>query len=234
MKKIASILLAALTLFCAGCTRARQNGPALRTGDLVFVQIPSDYDLEDDSMAGAISASTAGGDSLMTIHVAILEVQGDSTWIIDATLAHGVDRHPLDTLLSDFTLKDGSLPVFVVKRPLVSEDEARRDVENAKQFLGQPYDVHFLPDNGAMYCSELVWYSYLKEDGTHLFEQYPMNFLDSGGEMPVYWTELFALLGEEVPQGVMGTNPQRMFLSPSLSLIETDSRFGGRAEGEGK
>ena len=219
MKKIVLILFAALTLFSTGCTQARQSGPALRTGDLVFVQIPSGYDLDSGSMADAIGASTSGGDSLMTIHVAILEVQGDSLWIIDATLRHGVDRHPLDTMLCDFTLKDGSLPKFVVKRPLLSEEGARRDVENAKKFIGQPYDVHFLPDNGAMYCSELVQCSYLKEDGTHLFEQYPMNFLDSDGKMPVYWTELFALLGEKVPQGVMGTNPQRMFLSPSLSFV---------------
>ena len=218
MRKVAIFLFAALTLLAAGCKPAQKQ--ALRSGDLVFVQIPADYDLEDDSMASAISASTASGEALMTIHVAILEVKGDSTWIIDATIKHGVDRHPLDTFLTDFTLKDGSLPVFDIKRANVDEKQAQQFVENAKQFLGQPYDVHFLPDNAAMYCSELVYHSYVNEDGTHIFTEYPMNFLDENGEMPVYWTQLFALLGQEVPQGIMGTNPQQMSADPALTTVQ--------------
>ena len=219
MKKLAFFFIAALTLLAAGCRPETKQ--ALRTGDLVFVQIPSDYDLDDDSMASAIGASTASGEALMTIHVAILEVKDDSTWIIDATIKHGVDRHPLDTFLTDFTLKDGSLPVFDIKRADVDEAQARRFVENAKQFLGRQYDVYFLPDNDAMYCSELVYNSYVKEDGTHIFKEYPMNFTDENGEMPVYWTQLFALLGQEVPQGVMGTNPQQMSAEPVLSTVQT-------------
>ena len=224
MKKLAFFFIAALTLLAAGCrSEVKQT---LRSGDLVFVQIPSDYDLDDDSMAGAISASTASGESLMTIHVAILEVEGDSAWIIDATIKHGVDRHPLDTFLTDFTLKDGSLPVFDIKRADVDEKQARQFVENAKQFLGRQYDVYFLPDNDAMYCSELVYNSYVKEDGTHIFNEYPMNFLDENGDMPLYWTQLFAILGQEVPQGVMGTNPQQMSAEPVLTTVQTG--FGAR------
>ena len=212
------ILLFAAAMIAAGCQSGVKQ--TLRSGDLVFVQIPADYDLEDDSMASAISASTAAGESLMTIHVAILDVEGDSTWIIDATIKHDVDRHPLDTFLTDFTLKDGSLPVFDIKRVDVDDAQARQFVENAKQFIGQPYDIYFLPDNGALYCSELVDLAYVKEDGTHMFTEYPMNFLDENGEMPVYWTELFALLGQEVPQGVTGTNPQAMSAEPVLSTVQ--------------
>jgi len=208
MKQILSILLTVAAMAAFSCSKVGDS--AIRTGDLVFVQIPADYDLNPDSMESAIGAATSGGDSLMTIHVAILEVQGDSTWIIDATIRHGVDRHPLSTFLSDFTLRDGSLPLFDIRRPDVSASEARRFVDNAQKFLGEPYDVHFLPDNGALYCSELVYDAYVTEDGKHLFSAYPMNFLDAGGEMPPYWTELFALLGESVPQGVTGTNPQQM------------------------
>ena len=218
MKKVTFFLFAVLTLLAAGCRSEMKQAP--RSGDLVFVQIPADYDLDDDSMASAISESTASGEQLMTIHVAILEVEGDSTWIIDATIKHGVDRHPLDTFLTDFTLKDGSLPVFDIKRVDVDDAQAQQFVESAKQFLGQPYDVYFLPDNGSMYCSELVDQAYVKEDGTHIFTEYPMNFKDGNGEMPVYWTELFALLGQEVPQGVMGTNPQKMSTEPVLSTVQ--------------
>ncbi len=209
-----------LCLSFAGCGRSVE--PALRSGDLVFVQIPADYDLEDDSMAGAIGASTASsGDALMTVHVAILEVERDSVWVIDATIKHGTDRYPLDTFLRDFTLRDGSLPVFEIKRASVSAAQAREFVQNAKRYLGQPYDVHFLPDNGAMYCSELVYNSFVTRDGVHLFSEYPMNFRDADGQMPLYWTQLFALLGEEVPQDIPGTNPQRMSSEPVLRSVRT-------------
>lgn len=216
MKRASIIILFLLAL--AGCTGREQS--SLRSGDLVFVGIPMDYSLEEGSMSEAISAATSDSTELDLIHMAILEVSEDSTWIIDATIKHGVDRHPLDTFLRDFTLKDGSLPVFKIMRPKVSEAEARQFVDNAKKYLGQPYDVSFLPDNGAMYCSELVYNSYVSEDGTHLFSEAPMNFLDSEGNMPLYWTQLFALLGQDVPQGVPGTNPQKMATEKALSPVE--------------
>lgn len=213
------ILAAALLALCTSCCR-NAGETALRSADLLFVRIPAGYDLGEDTLSGAIASSTSHSDSsLMTVHVAILEVEGDSTWIIDATIKHGVDRYPLDTFLTDFRLKDGSLPILEVKRPRVSGKEALRFVENAKEFIGQPYDIHFLPDNGAMYCSELVYHSYVEGDGKHLFSEYPMNFLAPDGQMPQYWTQLFALLGQEVPQGVMGTNPQAMSTEPVLEDV---------------
>ena len=219
MKKIFLLLAAAaVTLGCARET--------LRTGDLVFVGIPADYSLEEDSMSSAIADATGKG-PLNIIHVAIAEVDGDGTWIIDATIRHGVDRHPLDTFLRDFTLKDGSLPVFEVKR-LKDSADAEAFVENAKKYLGQPYDTYFLPDNGALYCSELVRESYLGEDGTPLFDEVPMNFCDSEGNMPVYWEQLFAILGMDVPQGAPGTNPQKMSSSPLLRPVNLPSGFWER------
>ncbi len=214
------IFAAALAVLCSSCRNAGETD--LRSADLVFVRIPAGYDLGDDTLSGAIASSTSPSDSsLMTVHVAILEVKGDSTWIIDATIKHGVARYPLDTFLTDFRLKDGSLPVLEVKRPRVSRKEAIQFIENAKTFIGQPYDVHFLPDNGAMYCSELVYHSYVEADGRHLFSEYPMNFLARDGQMPQYWIQLFALLGQEVPQGVMGTNPQAMSEEPVLEDVCT-------------
>lgn len=218
MKKYCII---ALLLMAFGC---RNEAPQLRTGDLIFVGIPQDYSLEEGSMGDAISEATGDGE-LNLIHVAIAEVQGDSTWIIDATIRHGVDRHPLDTFLCDFTLKDGSLPVFIVKR-LPDTYDPKPFVEKAKSFCGQPYDVHFLPDNGALYCSELVKESYRSCGTLWLFGDKPMNFRNKDGEIPQYWTQLFALLGEEVPQDVPGTNPQDMAASPLLVTVSDDYPLG--------
>ena len=190
----------------------------LKTGDLVFVGIPAGYSLDEGSMDSAIAAATGAPDSLNLIHVAIAEVEDGQPWIIDATIKYGVDRHPLDTFLTQFTLKDGSLPTFQVMR-LKDEKVAQQAVERAKIFLGTPYDVAFLPDNGAFYCTELVQVSYLTEDGTRIFPSAPMNFKNADGEFPVYWQQLFDWLGEPIPQDEPGTNPQAMARDPHLRPV---------------
>lgn len=212
MKKLGLILLAAACLCCA------PKKEKLRSGDLIFVGIPTDYSIEADAMSEAIGATTGNGE-LNLIHVAIADVDATGTYIIDATLKHGVDRHPLDTFFTDFTLKDGSLPTFIVKR-LKKGIEAPGCIQNALSYCGQPYDTFFLEGNDMHYCSELVRDSYLSPEGEHLFPQVPMNWKDASGEIPLYWTQLFGLIGMEVPQDEPGTNPQEMAGSPLLETVE--------------
>ena len=210
MKK-SIVFLFLLLLLAFGCGRQADR---LRSGDLIFVGLPLDYNAEPDSMAAAISSATSVEGALNLIHVAMAEVEADSVWIIDATIAHGVDRHPLDTFLADFTLRDGSYPEFIVKR--VKGADAAAAIERAKAFCGQAYDVRFLPDNEELYCTELVQNCYLDATGKSLFESEPMNFKAPDGTMPPYWEWLFGKLGMAVPQGVPGTNPQRMAESALL------------------
>ena len=203
-------------LLLIGCTPAPEK---IQTGDLVFVGIPADYSLSSDSMDGAITAATGSDTGLNLIHTAILDIDEEGrAWIIDATIKRGVDRHPLDTFLRDFTLKDGSYPVFLVLR--LKDDRFAADyVANARQQLGLPYDQAFLPDNKALYCTELVYESYRTPDGEPLFHSAPMNFKNADGEFPVYWQQLFALLGQPIPQDIPGTNPQAMALEPALRPV---------------
>ncbi len=212
MKRLFIIIFTCLAL-AAACNTAQK---APRSGDLLFVAIPADYTLSDDDMGSGIAAATGDSDGLNYIHVAILEVDPDTTWVIDATIRHGVARYPLETFLSDFTLKDGSLPRLEVMR---IKNGARDLVKNAKTFIGEKYDVYFLPDNGVHYCTELVRDSYLDSDGNPVFENAPMNFKDVNGEFPVYWQQLFGLIGEPIPQGVEGTNPRDMRRSPLLEYV---------------
>ena len=213
MKRIIILFAAICLVLAAGCAK-KTDIP--RSGDLLFVSIPADYSLDTTQMSSGIAAATGSESEPNYIHVAILEVEADTTWIIDATIKHGVNRYPLDTFLTDFTLRDGSLPRFEIMR---LKDGPRDLVANAKTFIGEPYDVHFLPDNGAHYCTELVRDSYLDANGNPVFDNAPMNFKDANGEMPIYWEQLFALLGEPVPQDVPGTNPHDMRQSPLLEFV---------------
>ena len=205
------LLIISVLLLAVSCG---QKVDTLRTGDLVFVGLPLDYDAEGDSMDAAISAATGEDGALNLIHVAIAEVDADSVWIIDATIAHGVDRHPLAVFLKDFTLKDGTYPEFIIKRVKGVDTEAA--VQRARTYCGRGYDVRFLPDNEEQYCTELVQNSYLDASGNQVFHSEPMNFCAPDGTMPPYWKWLFGKLGMEVPQGVPGTNPQRMAQSDLL------------------
>ena len=209
-------------LVLAAIPSCRQKNDCIRNGDLVFVGIPLDYDSDAGTMDAAISSSTGEEGGLNLIHVAIAEVdEADSVWIIDATIKHGVDRHPLDTFLTDFTLKDGSYPAFIIKR--VNGIDADAAVERAKSFCGRSYDVCFLPDNEDLYCSELVQKCYLDASGNQIFESIPMNFKAPDGSMPPYWEWLFGKLGMEIPQDIPGTNPQQM--AAAECLIEVHSRL---------
>ncbi len=214
MKRIYGILAICIFAFFANSCNEKSKENAsdneLQTGDLIFVGLPKDYDINASAdMASAIMEATGDSSEINYIHVAIAEVENDKVWIIDATIKHGVDRYLLDTFLFDFALQDGSLPIFDIMR-LEDNSEAEKFVENAKKYIGRKYDNYFLPDNDEQYCSELVRNSYVSDNGEHLFSENPMNFKSADGSFPIYWQDLFEILGREIPQGLPGTNPNDM------------------------
>jgi photosystem II stability/assembly factor-like uncharacterized protein len=172
----------------------------LRPGDLLFFS-------EEGAMDNAIKASTG-----QYTHVAMVESLGqrDTVWIIDATQKHGVSRRP-------YIFKIDNHPdVYRVdfRAAFYADDAIRR----ARSFIGQPYDNAFLPDNGALYCSELIYECYrdIADSDTHLFESKPMNWRDANGKLPDYWKKHFKELGIPVPEGVPGTNPTDLSRSTLL------------------
>lgn len=222
MKKII-LLVIALAALCGCGPRVSRDAPyglgvpRLHNGDLIFVGRLACYDKGGgETMDEAIASSTGKEGAVNLIHVAIAEVKKDSVWIIDATLAHGVDRHPLDTFLKDFRFRKGE-PVFIVKRPKGVDVKAA--VKRAKTYCGRAYDVRFLEGNEDLYCTELVQLCYLDKEGRQIFKSEPMNWLAPDGTMPAYWERMFGYLGMDVPQGLPGTNPQRMSESDYLQAV---------------
>ena len=210
MKRIVLFCITLLALL--SCSRpATQDG--IQTGDLVFIALPAGYHLYNKDYVASPDKPDSFED--LIIHTAIADVDKEGIWVIDATLAHGVDRHPLDTMLKDFALKEGHSCSYIVMR-LSNDKDVNRYVANAKKHLGKSYNLNFTPCDTALYCTELVRDSYVDRKGRPLFEEGPMDFRDREGNMPDYWTWLFGLLGKEVPQGVVGTLPQTMIHDPQL------------------
>ena len=108
--------------------------------------------------------------------------------------------------------------VGIVVMRIDCDFSAKEAVQRAESMLGLPYDWSYLPDNNKLYCSELIYESYLNPAGGHIFQSRPMNFLSPDGTFPQFWTALFSTLGEEIPQGTPGTNPND--LAHASCLVE--------------
>lgn len=167
-------------------------------------------------MAGAVTAATGRGEALNFTHVAIVTGR-EADSVLEATSPEGVRMQPLEAFLNSAE-RIGGRPAVVAMR-LRDTAGVAAAVERARRCVGLPYDYSFLPGNGKYYCSELVYENYLHPDGSPRFETRPMNFRAPDGTMPRYWTELFERLGEPVPQGVAGTNPNDMAREASLQAI---------------
>ncbi|MDE6446526.1 MAG: hypothetical protein K2L06_06675 [Alistipes sp.] len=203
-----SLLYIGIFFGLSACVRSAQP---LRSGDLLF-QVG-----QESAMSGAIAAATGRNEELKFTHVGIAVIGDRADSVLEATSDGGVRM----TALQEFLDKSGRIdgrPLVVAKR-LKDTAGIAASVRRARTFLGQPYDYSYRPDNGRMYCSELVWESYLGSDGVRIFPARPMNFCAADGSMPRFWTELFGRLGEEIPEGVPGTNPNDMARDSTLTEI---------------
>ncbi len=196
-----------LILTALSCTPKRY---APQEGDLLFqVAATSDF-------AQAITDATAQNDSVKFSHVAIVAMRDGKPYVIDASGEKGVARKEWNEFISAAPTIDGK-PGIVVKRANI-DFPVEEAIARAERHIGEEYDWSYLPENGKMYCSELVYECYLRKDGTSLFTSRPMNFRDADGNMPLFWIELFEKIGEPIPEGVSGTNPNDM--SKEIVLTE--------------
>lgn len=202
MKK--SILYIGILVGSAACQ-------SLRTGDLLF-QVGRESD-----MGGAIAAATGECVPLPFTHVGIAVCCAGADSVLEATSPDGVRMTALYEFLDKSARSDGR-PVVVAMR-LKDTTGIAASIARARSFMGQPYDYSFRPANGKMYCSELVWESYRRPDGGPIFPARPMNFRAADGTMPQFWVELFEQLGEDIPEGLPGTNPAAMAQEGALREV---------------
>lgn len=173
------------------CTACQS--PQIRPADLLF---------HVSDAENAITAVTPA----MIDHVAIV-VSRDS--VIEA-VGKGVVATPLDSLRA----QKGHYLIGRVRRA-----DSRKSLENARRFLGQAYDTLYLPDNDAIYCSELVQLSFVDGHGRPIFPTIPMTFRDSTGQIPVHWQQLYRRNGLAVPEGLPGSNPAELSQRKTVKIV---------------
>ena len=168
---------------------------SLRTGDLLFHFTASD---------NAITAATGS-----TIdHVAVY-IGSDS--VIEAIPPRVTTTH-LDSLIR-------RSPGYY-RAARIHHVDRRQFIRNVRSLLQRDYDSLYLPDNDAIYCSELVVRSAVNRRGEKLFCQVPMTFRDSSGHIPPYFTLLYSRHGMKVPEGLDGSNPGELFARELLSPLD--------------
>lgn len=217
-KSFTHILYIGIFLLLPGCG-AKTGTP--ETGDLIFQTGAT------GSMTEAIRQATAEAHRKETYtHVGIIYREGERLSVIEAKSASGVTVTPLEQFLRESQTREGK-PIAVVARLNIPDVRkiAEKAAARALEKVGCPYDHTFLPDNDRYYCSELVWETFLgSDDSTRLFPAAPMNFKDSTGHFPTYWSDHFAELHMPVPQGTPGTNPNSMSQDPRLKVVLDYSR----------
>ncbi|MDE6375008.1 MAG: hypothetical protein K2L09_04605, partial [Alistipes sp.] len=174
-------LLLYIGIPCTLLACARSEQP-LRSGDLLF-QVG-----RESAMSGAITAATGKDCEFKFTHVGIAVIGDRTDSVLEAT-SGGVRMTALNEFLGK-SARTKDRPLVIAMR-LKDTTGVAASLRRARSFLGQPYDYSYRPDNGRMYCSELVWESYLTLAGERIFPARPMNFRAADGSMPVFWVELF-------------------------------------------
>lgn len=209
-------IILSLLFFCALLAQAQEfrmwieQTSHLATGDLLFVLNRS---------GNHITEVTAKESSLPIDHVGIFyrDSEGNER-VVEAVPQRGVCITPIDSFLLQAT-QEREPDVIVGRLKNKVDVDMTEIVSHALSYVGKPYDDIFMPDDSAIYCSELVTLCYRNKNGESVFTPIGMNFTDANGVITPYWKDFYHRRGLTVPQGEPGSNPANIATSDKLTLI---------------
>ena len=188
------LAIACLTVIIMSCGQTND----VLDGDLLFCIADEDNEITD---------VTQGIDGMKIEHVGIYYNKS----VIEATRSKGVCVTPIDSFIRH------NVGRVIVGR--VESADIRLSIENVLKYKGLPYDTLFMPDDRAMYCSELVQKSYVRSDSMLIFSPIPMSFHDDSGNITPFWTDFYKQRGMDVPEGMPGSNPGELSRRKSVRII---------------
>ena len=202
-------LLFIIFITIVGCG-GRSENIELQNGDLLFVG--QELHNESSAFSSAINEVTQTEKKTNYTHIGIVEKVGDNIKIIHAAPQKGVCCESFEDFMSENEI-DMIIDVYRLKpeyNHLISGA-----LEKAKKHIDQPYDFTYLLNDSSQYCSGLI-YRIFENDS--LFRLEPMTFKDPRtNEFLPFWIEHYKKLNIEIPEKILGCNPNGMAIS---SVIE--------------
>lgn len=189
-------------LFLIGCSSHDVN---LKSGDIVFVSSDA------SGLAGAIKDVTNESGQLDFVHMALVEMDGQDTFMIHADTDRGVSREPI----SDFKKRYPFTMVYRISQ--LSDVQASNAIRVAKSHLGKDYNFTYYNMDSNLYCSQLVYRAYQSDS---IFELNPMTFKNSQSDsFNAFWVSYYDSLDVDIPEGMLGCNPNHMATNARLRSI---------------
>jgi hypothetical protein len=183
-------------------------------GDLLF------QELACGPLCEAIVRVTDSWNDRKYSHMGIVVIQQDSLFVLEAI---GQDVHlvTLRQFLSRHLSEEGKPKVALGRLKASYRHLIPKALEFGLSQVGLPYDEVFLYDNGAYYCSELIYDSFLHaNEGREIFELNPMTFKDpETGITFSIWEDYYRSFQIPVPEGELGCNPGGLSLSEKIDML---------------
>ena len=199
------------------CCSDEKKAFSLQSGDLLFT-----VGTGNSELLTAIQNSTSAERQLPFSHVGIVEITNQDTVVIEATAPEGVISTPLKDFLNKTATLNNKKLLAVGRLKTKYQYVIPQSIDNAKQFLGRPYDYAYDEENYNVYCSELVRLSFKDSTGNYLFPPIAMTFINQkSGLIDSFWIENYKKMGLDVPEGKPGTNPSNMFSSDKIEIVHT-------------
>ena len=200
------ILIFAIVLVVAGCGGVNEKFE-LQNGDLLFTG--SELQNKTIGLSSAINSVTQTELQTDYTHMGIVEKDGINIMVIHAEPEKGVCREPL----GDFMNANGRDVIAVYRLNQEYNYLIPDAIENAKKYIGQPYDFTYLLNDSSQYCSGLIYRIF-----DDLFQLNPMTFKNpQTNEFLPFWIEHYKKLNIEIPENIPGCNPNGMASSNCIS-----------------
>ena len=182
---------------------------ALKDGDLIF------QDMDCGPLCDAIEAVTEGYNGNDYSHMGMVYHRNDTIFIIEA--AGSAVRLTTLEKFSENTAK----PMHVGRLKKKYQELIPKAIKFSLEQLGIPYDDFYVYDNGAYYCSELIYDAFKHANNSKpFFELKPMTYKEPGTDdfFPA-WVEYYNSINAVIPEGLPGCNPGGMSVSDKIEII---------------
>ncbi len=203
MKKILFALLFTTSLFA--------QKTELKDGDLIF------QDMDCGPLCDAIEAVTEGYNGLDFSHMGMVYHRNDTVFVIEAA-GSAVRLTPLEKFS-----KNTAKPMYVGRLKKKHKNLIPAAITFSLKQVGAPYDDVYVYDNGAYYCSELIYDAFkYANGGKPFFELQPMTYKEPGTDdyFPA-WIEYYKSINAEIPEGLPGCNPGGISASDKIEIVGT-------------